>query len=144
MNSKNSNILAIMLLVVDLFTKFLFHNFNIDVDIIPHILSLELVKNSGISFGMFGHSPMLVIVITSMIIMLLVYMYLKTKNNTNKFGILMMIIGACSNLLDRLLFGYVIDFINIKLFVCNLADIYIFLGAMILILNVDGKHGNNN
>lgn len=52
-----------------------------------------------------------------------------------RFGILLIIAGGISNIIDRLYFGCVIDFINLKIWpVFNLADIYITIGTIAIIM----------
>jgi signal peptidase II len=63
-----------------------------------------------------------------------------------EFGILLIISGAISNIIDRLFFGCVIDFVDLKIWpVFNLADMYITIGAVALlmeILNIKNKNDN--
>lgn len=55
----------------------------------------------------------------------------------NLYFVILIISGAVSNLLDRLIFGCVIDFIDLRFWpVFNLADIFICLGAIIIILKL--------
>ena len=56
-------------------------------------------------------------------------------SNLQIFSIALILSGAISNMIDRLCFGCVIDFINIHIWpVFNLADIYITIGAILLIM----------
>ena len=53
------------------------------------------------------------------------------------FSSLLILSGAVSNILDRIIFGCVIDFIDLRIWpVFNLADIYITIGAIIIITNI--------
>lgn len=56
-------------------------------------------------------------------------------SKTHSFPLILIMSGAFSNIIDRLCFGCVIDFINLKFWpVFNIADVYITIGAIILLL----------
>lgn len=68
------------------------------------------------------------------IIFILLFLFLKTENISQRIFITLIFSGAISNMIDRLRFGCVVDYIDIKIFpVFNLADIYITLGIIFLI-----------
>lgn len=63
----------------------------------------------------------------------------KKKDYLSVFGALLIIAGGSSNFLDRMLFGYVIDWIRVSFLpmsIFNIADIMIFLGAICLIFRL--------
>ena len=49
---------------------------------------------------------------------------------------MLILVGAIGNIIDRLVWGYVIDYIDVNYFVCNLADIFIFVGALLLLIDM--------
>ena len=58
-----------------------------------------------------------------------------------KFGFLLIVSGAISNIIDRLAFGCVIDFIDLRFWpVFNLADVFISAGAIIILVQIAKKH----
>ena len=60
-----------------------------------------------------------------------------SKNRTSIYALILIFSGAISNLIDRLCYGCVIDFIDLKIWpVFNLADIFICLGGFLLIFNL--------
>lgn len=64
----------------------------------------------------------------------MVYHY-RRKNSLSVMGLAIIILGAFSNLLDRIFFGAVVDYIDLKYYtVFNLADVMIVLGIAILIV----------
>ncbi len=70
------------------------------------------------------------------VFLILFYLFVKSKNNSEKIALTLILSGAISNLIDRLARGCVVDFINFKLWpVFNLADIYITVGIAALIIN---------
>ncbi len=112
-------ILVIILFLVDFFTKFYFKNVN-------------FVKNTGITFGLFKGNNLLFIFINLIIIAVILYYYRKEKKL--QFGLDFVLAGALGNLFDRLVHGYVIDFIDLKIWpVFNLADSFIVIGVGICI-----------
>jgi signal peptidase II len=82
------------------------------------------------------------IILSLIAILLLVffgYQYTK-KQPVGQFALLLMLIGAYSNLLDRLRFGWIIDWLDFSWFPAfNLADVYIFIGALLLLKNIFKK-----
>jgi signal peptidase II len=59
----------------------------------------------------------------------------KTLDKISNFPLILIFSGAISNLIDRLYFGCVIDFINLKVWpIFNLADIFICVGVFFLII----------
>ena len=77
-----------------------------------------------------------------MIIMGVIYYIYKNRpsNNIEKIGYGMVIGGALGNFIDRIIYGYVIDYIDINLFgwnypVFNIADMMIVIGVFLLVIN---------
>jgi signal peptidase II len=106
----------------------IFNNFNI-----------TYVQNNGAAFSILSGNVFLLIII-SFIILYLIYMYV-LKDQKNEFLSILLIGGIISNLVDRIIRGYVIDFIDIKIFnynfpVFNIADICIVIGTIFLIIKI--------
>jgi signal peptidase II len=87
--------------------------------------SLSIISNKVILLFLIG-----------CIIAFLAYLLLKNKNNIYYLsGLFCIILGAISNFIDRLTYGYVIDYIDVRFFtVLNMADMIITLGAFLIIL----------
>lgn len=97
-------------------------------------LELTLITNTGASFGIFQNSNYILALLGILIILIFVYIYSNTSEVYSKLSISMIIAGGIGNTLDRLLNGYVIDFINFSFWPAfNIADTFITIGAMILI-----------
>jgi signal peptidase II len=110
--------------------------------IIPHFLSLRYIRNSGVAFGLqIGH-PTIMLALTILVILILAYLYFKERLFANRLSgqIAMMFVfgGAFGNLIDRIRFGEVIDFIQMGIGpytwpVYNFADVFVTIGMFILI-----------
>ncbi len=129
--------------VLDQITKLLAVNFLRPLDpatkIVGSLLRLKLTFNPygvfGISFG----SSELYYVFSLIGIVVLVYIALTLKDRAGVIVFGLLIGGAIGNVIDRMRFGYVIDFIdmglgNIRWFTYNLADAFITLGAIFLLV----------
>lgn len=118
--------LFIILVLFDQGTKYLIR-----------ILGGFYICNSGISFG-FKLPPVLFWLLWATLIVFLLYLYNKSQAESQKIrniGIIFILSGAISNALDRLFFGCVVDFINLRIWpVFNLADVFITFGAIIIII----------
>ena len=99
-------------------------------------VDFSLAKNSGIAFGISFNKTILIIITIILILVLiklLVQFFLERKF-LEVVGLGMIIVGAFSNLIDRLRYGFVIDYINVVWFtVFNLADSLITIGVVLLL-----------
>ena len=105
-------------------------------------INFQLIWNEGIAFGLLSfendfiyHSISLLI---TLIILVLIIMLIKSKN-VEKIGFALISGGAIGNLFDRIMFKSVPDFIdfhinNFHWFIFNIADIFITIGVLWLIL----------
>ena len=104
-------------------------------------LGIEYVKNAGSSFGIFSDILFynsIIIFLSLFVIFLLFFQRKKILTFYSKklelYFLVFFLSGALSNLLDRIFFSFVIDYINFfNLFIFNLADFFITLSAVILI-----------
>lgn len=105
--------------------------------VFKNFLYITLVKNKGGVFGILYGFNTLFIILTVLILFITILFYKKLQNNFIKWGILFQIAGATSNLIDRIRFGYVIDYIDFRFWpVFNLADVFITVGCILLITGV--------
>ena len=139
-NNINQAIIVAICFSLDQFSKnYINLNYSriINKDLI--IFTLEYVKNNGAAFSIFaGNRLFLSIISIISSIILTYYIFLKKTNLINRIGLSFILSGTLGNGIDRVLNGYVIDFIKIKLInfpVFNIADILINLGVLILITN---------
>lgn len=112
------------------------------VDIWPPYLSFELVINRGISWSLLNFDDTACFVMVSSIVtaigsILFVYACLRYRNQRVVVGELLVLVGAWSNIVDRIMYGGVIDFILFKYGqwsfpVFNLADITIVAGVVFM------------
>ena len=106
-------------------------------------LDLAHIHNFGISFGLFSGlvSPWFLVFIGFFVTGIIFYMMLQAKNKMEKIGLLIIIAGALSNIFDRMMNGYVMDFIYLHYRdfywpAFNFADIYISIGLFIVVLQL--------
>jgi signal peptidase II len=107
------------------------------IKILP-FLQLVCVRNEGAAFGMFrsfGNATFIVISLAAMVFVL----YLLMKSREDRLGLSLILGGAAGNLIDRLVFGNVTDFVDV--FVgrfhwpaFNIADSALTVGIIILLL----------
>jgi len=103
--------------------------------------ALRLVKNPSLAFSIALPTIFIFLIIVSLILILFFFLYkaIKKDNILQTFSILLILAGALSNLVDRIIYGAVIDFVSIKILslqfaVFNFADILIVLGVIILFI----------
>ena len=115
---------------------------NEKIVLIPNILSLEKVFNEGAAFSILQNEPELLITI-AITTLLLIGWYLLKKHEEISFLVMIALAciagGAMGNLFDRISYSHVIDFIQLEFLnfpIFNLADIFINIGVIILIINI--------
>ncbi len=109
---------------------------NQSVPLIKGIFHLTLIHNRGAAFGVLKNQTQLFI-FASLFAIILIFWDLR-KNKYKKYSLYnislsFILAGALGNLIDRLTFGYVIDFLDFRIWpVFNIADSAITLGAVML------------
>ncbi|MCM8784340.1 MAG: signal peptidase II [Candidatus Omnitrophica bacterium] len=107
--------------------------------VIKNIFHITLVFNKGIAFGMFQNIPLFFLII---LILISIFSFLKYRPYTRgkKLAISLISAGTLSNLLDRIRFGYVVDYLDFRIWpVFNLADASITLGIVLFIWKIFNK-----
>lgn len=136
-------IISFITLILDLITKFIvfsFDKFENSFVVIKDFFKITPIKNYGAAFSTFENMNLLLITISVIILIYLLYSLNKVKNtkiNALTYGIL--IGGLLGNLTDRIILGYVRDFLSFKIFgfnfaIFNIADIGIVVGIILLAL----------
>jgi signal peptidase II len=121
-------------LVADQATKQLAKNFLKDgsITFIPYILGLDYTTNTGISFGLFKGYNLLFVAISLAALVFFIYFFFKEDYRLETS---IVIGGLLGNLIDRLIYGSVIDFINLKFYaIFNVADMAVCLGIGMIIV----------
>lgn len=136
--------LYVLLVLFDQLTKqFMYNisggNIGYSINILGDFLKFTYVENHGGIFGLFQGSIIAFTIISTLLIIYLLYTETKNFLNTNiinKIGVIFIASGATGNMIDRYLRGFVIDMIDFRgiwSFVFNVADAYIHIGIYILV-----------
>ena len=117
---------------------------------LPKILNLVYVENRGAAFSIFEGKSFLLIGVAIIFLIVILYVIFTKKLSIAYINVLTLISAGCiGNLYDRISLGYVRDFFEfdfIKFPVFNVADIYITLAALYLIILIftDRRDNANN
>ena len=115
-------------------------------------INFHLIWNEGIAFGLLSFSNsstyQIMTLFILLVILILIFYMLKTDMVYEKIGFILIIGGAIGNLFDRFFYSAVPDFIDLHInnfhwFIFNIADIFITIGVLLLILteiNFKKKH----
>lgn len=101
-------------------------------------LTLVKVKNFGIAFGIFKGHTWLTVMLTFIFVLFLILSIIKKKIKDKRviFPVCLIVGGGIGNLIDRVFFGFVIDYLKLSFFtpVCNLSDYCICVGSFLLFI----------
>lgn len=154
--SKKIYIISLIIFILDQITKSLISTYlklNKSIEIIKDFFYIRYINNKGASWGILENNRFLLIGLSIIAIIMIIrysYSFKKTKLNTYGFGLLLG--GILGNLSDRLIFGYVKDFLDFIIFrydfpVFNIADISIVIGVVLLIISIlkgEDKNGSKS
>ena len=112
------------------------------IKITENFLRFTYAENRGAAFSILQNQRWFFIIVTVIILLILGYIYFNTKNLTklSKLSIAMTAGGAIGNFIDRLLLGYVIDFIDVRFGnlynfpIFNVADSFVVCGAILMMI----------
>lgn len=149
--NKKMVIIATIVIFVDQILKAIIQAYDTSITVIKGFFNISYYQNTGAAWSILEGKQSLLIII-ALVILVLVYSmtfsYEESKLNNTSFGLLFG--GIIGNMIDRMAFGYVRDFIDFKIFgydypVFNIADMAIVIGVVILIISTikgDIKNGN--
>lgn len=91
------------------------------------------ICNKGVAFGVNIPEAIFLPIWITIVVLIVLYLY---KNKSDVYFVSLIIAGALSNMIDRIIFGCVTDFINLKVWpLFNVADTFIVIGAILLIVS---------
>lgn len=142
MNKKNIVVFSIALLIVilDQLTKFLIkQNFQLNqsIPIIKNVLHLTYTTNTGSAFGLFKGFNIFFILFSLIVIIVIFYFIKDIKENERlmQFAVGLLLGGTIGNLIDRIYYGSVIDFIDFRIWpIFNVADSAVTISVILLII----------
>ena len=142
-------VLSLIAFVIDRISKneilSIFEENNLEKIFVNPFLDLFLVFNTGISYGLLGGESsfqkwLLIIISLSIVAFLLLWMKDSTSRLVN-ISISFITGGALGNILDRILYGGVIDFISLHAYgyywyIFNIADVFIVFGVILFLIKI--------
>ena len=150
-------IISFIVLLIDFISKrLIISSLLVDesIRVIDKFFSITYVRNTGVAFSLFDIHVDLIVII-NLIIILLMFKYLSNNginNKIEKFSYGFIFGGAVGNLIDRIIYGYVVDFLDFNLFgysapIFNFADTFIVIGVIMFFVfsrEVGDKDGINS
>ena len=99
--------------------------------------AIRYTINTGVSFSLFsGHTEALIVLQSALFIAITiacVFTYIKKRNPLLQTGLVWIVSGGAGNLIDRIFYGHVVDFVSVGTFpVWNFADMCIVGGCILL------------
>ena len=135
-------VIIILGLVIDRLTKIYAVNNLIEKNIDGKVFNLTYLENRGAAFGILQDKRLIFIILTTAIVIYLLYYFIKnikTSPMILNLSLAMIISGAIGNFYDRLIQGYVVDFIEfsfVRFPVFNVADILVTIGCALMIIYI--------
>ena len=136
--------LTLVFFIIDIVSKLVISNLilvNDSILIIKNFFYITYVRNTGAAWSIFSGETLGLIIVSLIIIFFIIYYISKNKPSSKieKIGYAMILGGSFGNLLDRIIYGYVIDFLDFNIFgydypIFNLADSFIFIGVVLIVI----------
>ena len=105
------------------------------IGLIPKLLELTYVENFGVAFGFLSGLSWLIIALTVVVLIGMIFFVFRYKHHTflSYTSCILIAAGGIGNVIDRIAFGYVVDYIHVMFFpyVFNFADCCVVIGAVL-------------
>lgn len=141
---KKITVIGIICIIIDQLIKLIVTNnisLNTEIIIINNFFSLTSVRNDGAAFSILSGNRIFLICISVCALILLYFIFIKNKKlkNIDKIIYGVLLGGIVGNLIDRTIYGYVIDYLSFNIFgysfpIFNFADICIVLSMISLVI----------
>ena len=132
-------VVIIVLVLIDQASKFIVGNtmtVGQQIILIPDVFNIRFILNKGAAFGILENAQWLFISLTAIVvIIILIQIRSERKKGHNVIPEAILLGGTLGNFIDRLIFGYVRDFLEVPFFaVMNFADWFVSLGVVLVII----------
>lgn len=147
-------LLVVLVVILDQISKHLItvNAWRLPIDILPGIFSINMAENRGAAFSILQGKVLLFIVISIVAVILITIILaglnrgkaaliahggpgMTTRIIVTESALCLVMGGAIGNLIDRIRFGYVVDFLDFKIWpVFNIADSAITVGMVVLVI----------
>ena len=133
---KKSLWIAVLVFAADRVTKYLALRLTAPVPLVPGLLQLRLARNTGMAFSLFSGQPVLLGILSLALLAAGIAVLTRYRlGPVSRTGAMLVLGGAAANIADRLLYGSVVDMIEITAFrfaVFNVADMAVTAGCVLL------------
>lgn len=140
---KKPYLIALIFFIIDLISKqVIIHtiSLNTSIQVINYFFYLTYVKNSGAAWSILKDERILLLIISVIVLFLInKYMNKEKLSKLEELSYGLIIGGIFGNLFDRIIYGFVIDFLDFKIFgynypIFNLADTFIVIGVILMLI----------
>jgi len=147
-------IISIILFIIDQISKILvikYIDINNSIELIKNFFYLTYTHNEGAAFSILtGQRIFLILIAITILVILFNYIRKnKIKNKVETVAFSLIIGGSLGNLIDRIIRGYVVDFLDFKILgynypIFNIADTFIVVGVFLLLILTFRKEQNRD
>ncbi len=131
-------------IILDQVSKWLAVKFLMPIDTVPiieDVLHLTYLENTGAAFGILKDNRWVFLVISTVAIAGIIFYFIKfmPQNKLFQLSLAFILGGGIGNMIDRILLGYVVDFIDFRLInfaIFNVADSFVCIGAALMFIYV--------
>lgn len=110
------------------------------IPIFPGLLELSYIENTGAAFGLFKNMMWFVFLITVVAFIVILVILFRYRKHTffSYAAAALLMAGGIGNLLDRIFYGFVVDFIHVMFFdyIFNFADCCVTVGVVLFVIHV--------
>ena len=133
-------IISLLLTAIDQLTKFFVESnlYNESRPVIENVFHFTYLQNSGAAWGFLSENNWLLLILTPIIlIVIIVYLHKNQSTPIELISGAMIVGGAIGNYIDRLFRGYVVDFLDFRVWpIFNLADVFIVIGCGLFLISL--------
>ena len=139
---------CVVLVIIDLLTKIFEERNNWNFKVIPNFIEVEggaMHRNPGCAFSFlaeasWGQGFLIAMTFILLVVLVALYIFLPERFTILKVALSMIVAGAIGNLIDRIAYRQVRDFVGVNMFgnmvFCNFADFWITFGTALAILDI--------
>ena len=130
---------AFLVILIDQISKFIIRNsmhLSQSIPVVKNIFHITYIQNLGAGFGILQQQTLFLILVSAIVVSVILFYSKRIGKKDRLLQIIAGIVlgGTVGNLIDRIIYGYVIDFLDFRIWpVFNIADSAVTIGVILLI-----------